>query len=60
MMAAISDMTLLERWVDRRDPEAYAEIVRRHSAMVYATGMRVLRNPPDAEDVAQDCFIKLS
>jgi len=37
-----------------------AIIVRRYAAMVFATSRRVTGNPSDAEDVAQECFLKLS
>lgn len=51
-----SDLALLERWVAHRDAEAFAELVRRHASMVYATCRRVLGPNPGAEDVAQECF----
>ena len=54
------DLTLLTAWVDHRDAEAMATIVRRHSSMVYTTCLRVLGNDADARDVAQECFIKLA
>lgn len=55
-----SDSALLDRWITRRDPEAMALIVSRYSGMVYATCKRVTRNAADAEDIAQECFLKLS
>lgn len=55
----ISDTTLLRRWQRSADSEAFAEIVARHSAMVFATSNRILRNPADAEDVTQECFMEL-
>ncbi len=55
-----NDSALLERWIARRDPEAMALIVSRYSGMVYATCKRVTRNAADAEDIAQECFLKLS
>jgi RNA polymerase sigma factor (sigma-70 family) len=54
------DRTLMERWRATHDAEAFAEIVSRHSAMVYGTCKRVLGNPTDAEDVAQECFLELA
>ncbi|MBX7256314.1 MAG: sigma-70 family RNA polymerase sigma factor [Candidatus Hydrogenedentes bacterium] len=47
------------RWVSRREPQAFEELVRQYAAMVYGTCLRVLRNPTDAEDVAQECFEEL-
>ncbi len=55
-----TDSALLERWIARRDPEAMALIVSRYSGMVYATCKRVTRNAADADDIAQECFLKLS
>lgn len=55
-----SDTALLEQWHVYRDAEAFAELVRRHSAMVYATCRRILRNSSDAEEVAQECFATLA
>lgn len=53
------DTTLHERWCRHRDADALAELVRRHSSMVYSTCMRVLRNTSAAEEAAQECFIEL-
>jgi RNA polymerase sigma factor (sigma-70 family) len=54
-----NDTLLFERWRQRGDAEAFAEIVSRYSAMVYATCRRVLQNSEDAQDAAQECFIEL-
>ena len=55
-----SDGTLLERWTAQRDAEAFAELVARYAGLVYGTCRRVLGNAADAEDAAQECFMKLS
>ncbi len=55
-----SDLALLQRWTNRRDAEAFAEIVARYAGMVYGTCRRILGDATDAEDVAQECFVKLS
>ncbi len=55
-----TDILLIERWIRRRDAEAFNEIVLRYSALVYGTCRRVLRNHADAEDVTQDCFLHLA
>ncbi len=55
-----ADLSLLERWTTSRDAEAFAEIVTRYSGMVYATCRRILRNTEDAEDVTQECFLRLA
>ena len=54
-----ADTFLLDQWRERRDADAFAEIVQRHSGMVFATCRRILGNPSEAEDVAQECFIEL-
>jgi RNA polymerase sigma factor (sigma-70 family) len=55
----ISDATLLRKWQRSSDSEAFATIVARHSAMVFTTCNRILRNSADAEDVTQECFMEL-
>ncbi|MEK7794858.1 MAG: sigma factor, partial [Candidatus Hydrogenedentota bacterium] len=55
-----SDALLLERWVLERDAGAFREIVLRHGGMVYGTCRRILGNPADAEEIAQDCFLRLA
>jgi RNA polymerase sigma-70 factor (ECF subfamily) len=37
----------------------FAQLVERQSRFVYRVAYSVLRNPPDAEDVVQDTFMKL-
>lgn len=54
-----SDVALVRRWINDSDGDAFAEIVGRHSAMVYGTCVRILGDAVEAEDVTQDCFIKL-
>ncbi len=55
-----SDIDVLERWRAERDASAFNEIVTNHSAMVYATCRRILGNTADAEDLTQECFLRLS
>ncbi len=59
MYATDPDAQLLERWRTSRNPDAFAELVTRHGPLVYSTCLRVLRNPPAAEDAAQECFLEL-
>lgn len=56
----LTDAGLLEGWRARRDAVAFNELVTRHAGMVYATSARILRNDADAEDVTQECFLRLS
>ncbi len=55
-----NDAALLERWIDGRDAEAFAELVHRHAGMVLATSRRILGNMSDAEEVSQECFLQVS
>jgi RNA polymerase sigma factor (sigma-70 family) len=55
-----SDAELLRRFVQTRDPEAFAEIVRRHGGMVLAVCRRVLGDTPDAEDAHQIALMALA
>ena len=54
------DHTVQERWICNQDPDAFTELVSRHASMVYSACMRVLGNRTDAEDVSQECFLKLA
>lgn len=40
------------------DPSAYAHLVNRYKDMVYSIAIKILRNHEDAQDLAQDCFVK--
>jgi len=42
----------------RGDPSAFEEIVRRHQARVYNLAYRMLRQREEAEDIAQEAFLK--
>jgi RNA polymerase sigma factor (sigma-70 family) len=54
-----ADLDLIKRYAHGGDPDAFAEIVRRHTAMVYHTCLRVLHDKALAEDASQDTFFKL-
>ena len=54
------DNALLQRWAQSRDAEAFSEIVTRYTDLVYSTAKRILRNDIDAEDVTQECFLRLA
>ncbi|MDX9973816.1 MAG: sigma-70 family RNA polymerase sigma factor [FCB group bacterium] len=55
-----ADVVLLERWIGRRDAEAFQALVKRYSAMVFSACRRVLGDAARAEDVTQECFLKLA
>jgi RNA polymerase sigma factor (sigma-70 family) len=40
------------------DTAVYSELVRRHQRFVFTLALRFTRNREDAEEVAQDCFVK--
>jgi RNA polymerase sigma-70 factor (ECF subfamily) len=40
------------------DAGSFEAFVRRHQHMVYATALRLLANPAEAEDVSQNVFLK--
>lgn len=40
------------------DQSAYAELVNRHKRFVFTMAMKFVRNREDAEEIAQDCFVK--
>ncbi len=40
------------------EPEAFYELVRPYERMIYATAISVVKNPADAEEVAQEAVLK--
>lgn len=55
-----TDEALLRRYAESREPEAFAELARRHAGLVYGTCLRITASPHDAEELAQDCFFQLA
>jgi RNA polymerase sigma-70 factor (ECF subfamily) len=45
--------------VQAGDLEAFAQLVERYQSMVYGLSLSILRRPEDAEEAAQDTFLKL-
>ena len=41
------------------DQSAYAMLVAKHKNLVYSIALKILNNREDAEEIAQDCFIKV-
>lgn len=55
----MTDCDLLKKYVSAGSEEAFAQIVERHSRMVYATCFGILHHSHLAEDAAQATFILL-
>ncbi len=45
-------------WVQRGQNELFYELVKPYERRVYAAALAILRNPTDAEDVAQEAMVK--
>lgn len=58
--ASIDDVTALRRYARHGDPEAFEVLTARYGAMVLATCMRRLPSRDDAEDAAQETFLRLA
>src|SRR5579871_733118 len=54
-----SDEALLSLFLNEREEEAFAILVRRHGPMVLGLCLRVLRHRQDAEDAFQATFVML-
>ncbi len=58
MTTAADDRALLAR-IGARDGEAFRQLVDRHLPLVLGVARRMLRDEAEAEDVAQETFVKL-
>ncbi len=52
------DPEVLKR-AQRGDEEAFSQIVSEHQNLVYTVALRILANPDDALDAAQDVFLRV-
>lgn len=57
MQSKLSDIELIEQTL-AGNQFAYADLVRRHQRFVFTLALRFSKNREDAEEIAQDCFIK--
>ena len=57
MQSKLSDIELIEQTL-AGDQSAYADLVKRHQRFVFTLAMRFAKTREDAEEIAQDCFIK--
>ena len=57
MQNKLTDIELIKQ-VLAGDQGAYAELVKRHQRFVFTLALRFSKNREDAEEIAQDCFVK--
>jgi len=57
MQSKLSDIELIDQ-VLSGNQAAYADLVKRHQRFVFTLAMRFAKGREDAEEIAQDCFIK--
>jgi RNA polymerase sigma factor (sigma-70 family) len=57
MQSKLSDIELIEQTLGGNQA-AYADLVKRHQRFVFTLAMRFSKNRENAEEIAQDCFIK--
>src|ERR1700744_1786370 len=57
MQSKLSDIELIEQ-VLSGNQAAYADLVKRHQRFVFTLAMRYAKSREDAEEIAQDCFVK--
>src|SRR2546425_1421019 len=60
MNGRLEDFELLRKFTREGEQSAFAEVVRRHLDLVYATALRKLEDSGAAEEVAQNVFVALA
>ncbi len=57
MQTKLSDIELITKVLDGQQ-SAYAELIKRHQRFVFTLALRFSKRREDAEEIAQDCFVK--
>ncbi len=57
MQSKLSDIALIEQTI-AGNQAAYADLIKRHQRFVFTLALRFSKNREDAEEIAQDCFVK--
>ncbi|WCT12141.1 RNA polymerase sigma factor [Mucilaginibacter jinjuensis] len=57
MQSKLSDIELIEQTLGGNQA-AYADLIKRHQRFVFTLAMRFAKSREDAEEIAQDCFVK--
>jgi len=57
MQSKLSDLELIQETL-AGSQSAYADLVKRHQRFVFTLALRFAKTREDAEEIAQDCFIK--
>ena len=57
MQSKLSDIELIEQTL-AGNQFAYADLVKRHQRFVFTLAIRFAKGREDAEEIAQDCFVK--
>lgn len=57
MKQELSDLALITTILEG-NTAAYAQLVKRHQRFVFTLAMRFAKSREDAEEIAQDCFVK--
>ena len=57
MQSKLSDIELIQQTL-AGNQAAYADLIKRHQRFVFTLALRFTKSREDAEEVAQDCFVK--
>jgi len=60
MVTQMNDLEALAAYDQHRNADAFRHLVLTYQGMVYSACRRVLDNPADAEDAAQEAFLRLA